>query len=1398
VKKRLAENNQFRHEGVFSLTVNLKLLLILFAVFLFTALPSWAGMNQWTSIGPYVGNRPYGGYVLSLAVSPNYANDRTVFTGTANGVYKSTNGGASWIQINNGLPSGHGGVNSLAISPNYAADDTIFAGGLMEEGFYKSTNGGESWTHVNTGLTTHLDSFAFSPNYATDGTVFGGTWDGGVYKSTDNGNSWTQVITGLTNTNVIALAISPNFLTDGTVFAGTGYDGVYKTTDSGQSWTSVNSGGPAGMRTFSLAISPNYATDGTVFAGTMDGGVYKSTNSGAGWTQVNTGLTNTYVLSLAVSPNYANDSTLFAGTGNGVYKSNNGGASWTSINVPTLNPNVNSLAISPNYATDSTVFSTSADDGTYKSTNGGSSWILVDGVLTGASVESLAISPNFAIDRTLFAGTLITDGRVHKSINGGASWTQANSGLPSNSGVESIAISPNYSNDNTVFAKAGDGIYKSTNGSTSWTQVYAYTYGGLLVGLPVFSPNYATDNTLFAGAPGSNGGLYKSTDGGTSWAKVNSDFPSTYVFGYMLAISPNFATDNTLLARIDCEGATGSLYKSTNGGTNWTQVAYTYGGSLPVFSPNFANDGTLFAVFGGGVSDAGVYKSTDGGTTWTKVNSGFSSPFVFSLAISPNFANDSTLFAGTEGGVYRSTNGGASWTQVNSGLESIYARLLAISPNYATDNTLFAGTYGGGVFSYTSQDIYLLPRTGQTTSYAAGDDGAIQAGVAWPSPRFTDNGDQTITDRLTGLMWTKDAGTPTVGACSGGTKTWQDALDYVACLNSNEYLGHNDWRLPNINELKSLVKADQANLYTWLGAQGFTNVQAEFYWSSSTYAIDTIGAWLIHMCLGYVNFNVVKSYSFYVWPVRDEQHGIISLPKTGQTTSYAAGDDGAIKAGVEWPSQRFVDSGDQTITDKLTGLMWTKDSDAPGPSACNPETTKTWQAALNYVACLNSNNYLGHNDWRLPNINELKSLINVGQTNSASYLTTEGFTNVQPDYYWTSTSVATDTAHAIGTNRAWGVSLWTGYVENGNKDSSGDLLYVWPVRGGTVTGGGDTTPPTTTASPSGGTYSSTQNVTLTCNDGGGSGCQTTYYCLGTDCTPTTVYSGAINIASSTILRFYSTDNANNSESTKTETYTIILPPVTHTITASAVGANGSISPSGAVSVNDGDTKNFTVTPATDYIAVMSGTCGGNLVGNTYTTNPIIKDCSVTANFNRPGSGQSLEVQVPVSLPSGGSATVNVSFTQVTSGGTLSIAATNTAPAGQPSGFKFLGTYYNVTFTGSFSGYIYITFPYDASSIPSGSEGSLKLYHWSTSGGWEDCTAPPVDTANNRITGRVTSLSPFGIGYSTSSGGNPPAPAPPAPPRYSTGANEDMIALITILAISAGVFILRKNRWLRKV
>ncbi|MBF0565045.1 MAG: DUF1566 domain-containing protein [Nitrospirae bacterium] len=338
-----------------------------------------------------------------------------------------------------------------------------------------------------------------------------------------------------------------------------------------------------------------------------------------------------------------------------------------------------------------------------------------------------------------------------------------------------------------------------------------------------------------------------------------------------------------------------------------------------------------------------------------------------------------------------------------------------------------------------------LPRSGQTTCYDAGgaqvacagtgQDGDIKAGVAWPTPRFTDNGDQTITDNLTGLIWAKDAGTPAVGACTGGKMAWTKALDYVACLNAANYLGYNDWRLPNINELESLVNAEQSSPGQWLATQGYTNVESDHYWSSTTYARFTSDVWNVIVWCGLV-VNSAKSLSFFVWPVRTEQsgsNGNSAVWATGQKQSYYSGDDGAIGAGVAWPSPRFTNDGTGTVTDNLTGLTWTKNA--------NPaKETKTWQQALDYVASMNTGRgTYGYIDWRLPNRRELRSLVDHSKYGSA-LPAGNPCTNVQ-NYYWSSSTNAGKPSYARNVN------MYDGDVHAGYKAGSG---YVWAVRGGHV------------------------------------------------------------------------------------------------------------------------------------------------------------------------------------------------------------------------------------------------------------------------------------------------------------------------------------------------------------
>jgi hypothetical protein len=176
---------------------------------------------------------------------------------------------------------------------------------------------------------------------------------------------------------------------------------------------------------------------------------------------------------------------------------------------------------------------------------------------------------------------------------------------------------------------------------------------------------------------------------------------------------------------------------------------------------------------------------------------------------------------------------------------------------------------------HSLEDIYNLianigtapvEKSGQTSSNATGDDGDKEEGIAWPNPRFTDNGDGTVTDNLTGLIWLQNAN-------SFGQRSWADALsdcnslaDGAAGLTDGSVAG--DWRLPNVKELQSLIDYSNYNPVLPTGYP-FTGVQSSYYWSSTTSANYTGGAWGVSMNFGYVGYNI-KVDNRYVWPVRGE------------------------------------------------------------------------------------------------------------------------------------------------------------------------------------------------------------------------------------------------------------------------------------------------------------------------------------------------------------------------------------------------------------------------------------------------------------------------------------------------------------------------------------------------
>ncbi len=167
------------------------------------------------------------------------------------------------------------------------------------------------------------------------------------------------------------------------------------------------------------------------------------------------------------------------------------------------------------------------------------------------------------------------------------------------------------------------------------------------------------------------------------------------------------------------------------------------------------------------------------------------------------------------------------------------------------------------VFAATNAPV---PKTGQTTSYREGDDGDLKTGTAWPDPRFIDLSDGTVKDNLTGLEWVQ---APHALSGNSGTENWNGAIDRC---NNLVYAGHSDWRLPSRKELMSLVDYGRYSPALPAG-HPFAGVQINgytFYWSGTSFASYTVGAWYVDMYDGHVYYND-KPGDNYVWPVRGGQ-----------------------------------------------------------------------------------------------------------------------------------------------------------------------------------------------------------------------------------------------------------------------------------------------------------------------------------------------------------------------------------------------------------------------------------------------------------------------------------------------------------------------------------------------
>jgi len=482
-----------------------------------------------------------------------------------------------------------------------------------------------------------------------------------------------------------------------------------------------------GGRTRAIMIDPNDGTNKTVFAAGVSGGLWRTTDITAtnpAWSSINDFFENMAITTIAYDP--TNTNTMYFGTGegwfnidavrgDGIFKSTNGGSTWTQLASTTGSTfnYVQKIVVHPDSGD---VYAATRDGGVMRSTDGGTSWSSVLASGNGASTFRAA-DIEIAADSSLYAamGIFTTDGIYSSSTGNTGSWTKLNTGSNGmgTSGFNRIELALAPANENVIYALTHDpsdgsveGIYRSANKGSTWSSI---------------TP--PTDDD-----PG-----------------VGSDFTRSQAwYNLIAAVSPTDATGDTMfIGGID-------LFKTTDGGSNWTQISHWYGGfgyqevHADQHAIVFVDDNPDEILFG---NDGGIYRSTTGTDpipTITSKESNYNTTQFYSVALHPDagsnhflggtqdngtnkfstFGINSTIeVVGGDGGfchidqdssdiqfaattrnnIYRSTDGGLSFTRV---LANSTGNFINAS-DYDNNNYAYYSAFSGG--SYVR---WANPRTG--------------------------------------------------------------------------------------------------------------------------------------------------------------------------------------------------------------------------------------------------------------------------------------------------------------------------------------------------------------------------------------------------------------------------------------------------------------------------------------------------------------------------------------------------------------------------------------------------------------------------------------------------------------------------------------------------------------
>lgn len=663
--------------------------------------------------------------VNMLAVSPTYSEDNIVYIANSKHLFKSADGGQSWKELVNGLDHIYP-ISSIGITPSETGSQIIFIS-TLGNGVYRSTDAGASWKNASIGLK-NLAIYEISVRY--NNIVLANDAKGQLYFTNDSGESWR---TATMPQDAVITAVSPPIQFPETkILAGDSLGRILVSTDNGSHWETIGQL-PTKAEITVIAIDPSDGSRTTFFVGTQNKGLYKSLNNGKSFQSLGNGLAAHHIMSLAFSPDFAQDRTMIATSWHeAIFISSDGGDTWIKHSkglttnkqadeIKYRSPHFRQVTITNN---DSQTMFLAAFTGLYKSTNGGHSWSEME-TQPVKLIKGLAASP--ALKSPFSIGITTYGGGAYVSHDNGMSWVIANKGLKTTR-LSDIKFAPSSSKDSTLFSGSIGFLLKSTDNGVSWNAMPLYNdtlrnkigYKLLKFGLskniaeklgvmpdmrlvyPTVitpSPNYAIDKTLLFGTRWH--GMYRSEDGGQTSENI---WDGTTGAITSLAISPDFSKDHMAFIYIRDDG----IYKSTDKGDSWRRLVQ----GLPfdiinpansnkhlkhddfaiIFSPGYSKDQTLFA--GGGL---GLFKSIDKGENWSELKN---SPLettssILAMGLSPNYVNDRTLLISLKGhGLYKSVDGGQTFFEMGKTLikNNHSIELIEFSSDFSQNDTIYAAS----------------------------------------------------------------------------------------------------------------------------------------------------------------------------------------------------------------------------------------------------------------------------------------------------------------------------------------------------------------------------------------------------------------------------------------------------------------------------------------------------------------------------------------------------------------------------------------------------------------------------------------------------------------------------------------------------------------------------------